>query len=622
MTSKILQSLQSEYGERLYLSYTFTDVSSGFFVQARDRFKHYDSIDYKVLDISQDPVRQGFRESEYDMIVAANVLHATPVLVETLSNCRKLLHPHGRLFMQELSPITKGVNFVFGLFSGWWLGAEDGRVDEPFVEPKEWDAKLREAGFDGTSSVTLDGEKPYYMNANIIAQPTIQKTYTKRVTLLTSSQELGPLAEATQMVLQQKGYKLDHCIWSKHTPPPDQDLISFVDIEGSMKPLLKNIGEDDLSFLLQVVDDLSQSTLLWLTEPAQIKCVDPYNAQILGFARTVRAELAIDFATLEIDHAGDAAAVAVASVLGKIQRAREVDGDLDPDMEYAWTNEAVHLSRFHWFPVAKALADAAPIPEAKRLVVGQRGMLQSLQWRGQTLGTSEPGEVQVRISTIGMNFREIMAALGIINIDTIEGRSGGIDAWGGESTGYVTAVGSAVKHLKVGDRVMCLGSSSPGFATEVQRPVECCVKIPDSLSDEDAATMPVVYFTVFCCLIDKANLQKGQSLLIHSAAGGLGIAAIHVARWLGAEIHVTTGTDKKVEFLLSELGVPRERIFNSRDDSFASDIMRVTNGAGVDVVLNSLSGDLLHASWKCVAAYDTYSGVFFEFFTSQLTHSF
>lgn len=131
------------------------------------------------------------------MIVAANVLHATPVLVETLSNCRKLLHPHGRLFMQELSPITKGVNFVFGLFSGWWLGAEDGRVDEPFVEPKEWDAKLREAGFDGTSSVTLDGEKPYYMNANIIAQPTIQKTYTKRVTLLTSSQELGPLAEAT-----------------------------------------------------------------------------------------------------------------------------------------------------------------------------------------------------------------------------------------------------------------------------------------------------------------------------------------------------------------------------------------------------------------------------------------
>ena len=609
LTSKILQSLRSEYGERLYLSYTFTDVSSGFFIQAQDRFKNYDGIEYKVLDISQDPFKQGFRESEYDLIVAANVLHATPVLVETLSNCRRLLQPNGRLFLQELSPITKGVNFVFGLFPGWWLGAEDGRVDEPYVDPEEWDIRLRKAGFDGTSSVTLDGEKPFYMNANIIAQPAIQTTYPKRLTLLTSSQELGPLAQATQTVLQQKGYELDHCIWRKHTPPADQDLISFVDVEGSTKPLLRDVGEDDLSFLLQIIDELSQSTLLWLTEPAQINCVCPYNAQILGLARTVRAELAVDFATMEIEHAGDGAALAVASVLRKLQRARQVDGDLDPDMEYAWTNGALHLSRFHWFPVGKALADAAPTPEAKRLVVGQRGMLQSLQWRGQTFEASKPGEVRVRTSTLGMNFRELMAALGIINIETVEGRSGGIDAWGGESTGYVTAVESAVTHLKVGDRVMCMGSSSPGFATVVQRPAECCVKIPDSLSDEEAATMPVVYFTVFCCLIDKANLQKGQSLLIHSAAGGLGIAAIHVARWLGAEIYVTTGTDKKVEFLVSELGVPRERIFNSRDDSFASDIMRVTNGAGVDVVLNSLSGDLLHASWKCVAAYGTYSGV-------------
>ena len=613
LTSKILQSLRSEYGERLYLSYTFTDVSSGFFVQAQDRFKHYDGIEYKVLDVSRDPTKQGFRESEYDLIVASNVLHATPVLVETLSNCRKLLQPNGRLFLQELSPITKGASFVFGLFSGWWLGADDGRVDEPFVSPEEWDNRLRKAGFDGTSSVTLDGPKPYYINANIIAQPAIQTTYPKRLTLMTSSQELGPLAQATQKVLQQKGYELDHCIWRKNTPPADQDLICFVDVEGITKPLLRDIEEDDLSYLLQTIDELSQSTLLWLAQPAQINCLDPYNAQILGLARTVRAELAVDFATMEIEHAGDGAALAVASVLQKLQRARQVDGDLDPDMEYAWTNGAIHLSRFHWFPVGKALADAAPTPEAKRLVVGQRGMLQSLKWRGQTFEDLAPEEIRVRTSTLGMNFRELMAALGVMNIETFGGRSGGINAWGGESTGYVTAVGSAVKHLNVGDRVMCMGSNSPGFATEVQRAAGSCVKIPNSLSDEEAATMPVVYFTVFCCLIDKANLQKGQSLLIHSAAGGLGIAAIHVARWLGAEIYVTTGTEKKVEFLVSELGVPRERIFNSRDDSFASDIMRVTDNAGVDVVLNSLSGDLLHASWKCVAEYGTYPDSFLYF---------
>lgn len=608
LTSRILQSLQSEYGERLYLSYTFTDVSSGFFVQAQNRFKNHNGIEYKVLDISQDPLLQGFSESEYDLIVASNVLHATPLIVETLSNCKKLLRPDGRLFLHELAPAIKAIDFVFGLFSGWWLGVEDGRVDQPYMDPEEWDTRLRAAGFDGTSSVSFDNERAYCVNASMIAQPAIQITYPKRLTLLTVSLELGPLARATKTSLQEQGYELDHCVWRQNAPPPDQDLISFVDIEGNTNPLLQDLGEDDLNFLLQIIEEISQSTLLWLTKPAQIGCIDPYNAQILGFARTVRAELAVDFATMEMEHTGNGAASAVVGVFQKLHRARNVHSDLDPDMEYAWVDGAIQLSRFHWFQVDKALANTVPSPEAKRLVVGKRGMLQSLHWREQTFPASQPGDVRIRTCSIGMNFKSIMGAMGLINFasENIGGRSGGVEAWGSESAGYVTAVGSGVKHLKVGDRVMCLGCASPGFATEIQTSALQCVKIPDSLSYEEAATMPVVYFTALYSLVEKANLQSGQSLLIHSAAGGLGIAAIHVARWLGAEIYVTAGTEKKVDFLVTELGVPRERIFNSRDDSFARDIMRVTNGAGVDVVLNSLSGDLLHASWECVAEFGMY----------------
>lgn len=115
--------------------------------------------------------------------------------------------------MQELSPITRGANFVFGLFSGWWLGAaEDLRVDKPFINPEEWDVRLRAAGFDRLSSVTLDGEKPYYLNANMLAQPAIRTNYQTRVTLLTHSRELGPLAQATREIIKQMGYQLDHCV--------------------------------------------------------------------------------------------------------------------------------------------------------------------------------------------------------------------------------------------------------------------------------------------------------------------------------------------------------------------------------------------------------------------------
>lgn len=108
LTAKFLEQLKSDYGERLYLKYTFTDISSGFFVQAKERFADYQGIEYKALDISKSPLEQGFTAGEYDLIIASNVLHATPWLHETLTNVRTLLQPKGQLFLQELCPITRG----------------------------------------------------------------------------------------------------------------------------------------------------------------------------------------------------------------------------------------------------------------------------------------------------------------------------------------------------------------------------------------------------------------------------------------------------------------------------------------------------------------------------------
>ncbi|KAK8101460.1 hypothetical protein PG999_011834 [Apiospora kogelbergensis] len=600
-TSKVLEGLRSSFGERLYLSYTYTDISSGFFVQAQERFKDHAGMQYKVLDISKSPVEQGFEPSEYDLVIASNCLHATPVLTQTLKHCLQLLQPDGRLFLQEISPITQGFNFTMGLFSGWWVGAEgDGRVDKPFISPEEWDVKLREAGFAGIDSVSFDGKRPYHMNANMIARPAERKEEAGpgRITLLTHSDELGPLASETRQLLRSAGYEIDQSVWGHELPPANQDLVSFLDVEGGQAPLLKNISEESWSDWLKLVETLTESTVLWLSLPAQVRCCDPHQAQMLGVARTMRAELAMDFANMELEHTGEGAASAVASVLGKIRRSRRAkQGDVDPDLEYAWFDGTIHLSRFHWFPVQQGLAETAARPDTKRLVVGQLGMLQSLQWRGYPLDALESDQVRIRTTTTAMNFKNLMMALGIIEFP--EEREGGIAVPGAEATGYVTEVGDAVGDLRVGDRVLTVGD---GFATVIQRPARFCAKLPSSLSDEEAVTMPTVYFTVLICLLERARIRKGETILIHSAAGGVGIAAIHVARWIGAEIYVTTGMEKKVDFLNNNFGIPSERIFNSRDESFLQDVMRATNGRGVDVVLNSLSGELLHASWKCVAA--------------------
>jgi NADPH:quinone reductase-like Zn-dependent oxidoreductase len=121
----------------------------------------------------------------------------------------------------------------------------------------------------------------------------------------------------------------------------------------------------------------------------------------------------------------------------------------------------------------------------------------------------------------------------------------------------------------------------------------------------DAATVTCVFATVIQGLLQVGRLGRGMSVLIHSACGGVGLAAIQVARMVGAEIFVTVGAQEKVDFLVQEFGLPRNRIFNSRNESFYDDVMRETDGRGVDVVLNSLFGNLLEKSWKCVAHFGT-----------------
>ncbi|THC90427.1 hypothetical protein EYZ11_010104 [Aspergillus tanneri] len=130
--------------------------------------------------------------------------------------------------------------------------------------------------------------------------------------------------------------------------------------------------------------------------------------------------------------------------------------------------------------------------------------------------------------------------------------------------------------------------------------------MPNSLTYEEGATMSAVYCTAIHCLLDVGGLRKGRSVLVHSASGGVGIAVLYIAHMVGAEIYATVGSEEKVQFLMSTFNIPRHRIFNSRTSEFLPRVMEETNGVGVDVVLNSLSGELLHASWKCTAEFGTF----------------
>jgi acyl transferase domain-containing protein/NADPH:quinone reductase-like Zn-dependent oxidoreductase/SAM-dependent methyltransferase len=594
-TNTILQNLRHERnGRLLYSKYTFTDISSGFFAAAKERFKQYPNIDFATLDIAKDPLSQNFQPESYDLVIASNVLHATSSLNETLGHVQKLLHPEGRLLMQELCSEGKCLNYIMGVLPGWWLGDADNRSEEPYVSPERWDMELKRAGFEGIEAVVYDAPDLTHWNAFIVAQPKYipRHDQTKNVAIL-YDEHSERFLEEIRHILVGKGHNAITPFRLVDPIPKDHDFLALLDIQ---QPFFEDISEETLQHFQQFVSDIGDNAVVWITGATQIDCEDPRFAQSVGAARSIRSELSVDFATCEIDNV-DFNLSKIVDVFEKFLRCRQ-DETQKPDYEFAISKGMVHTGRFYPFNLSQELQKPVTTFEQQSeldLTIQEYGRLGTLQWTSRPHRAVGNDEVEIDIQAVGMNFKDVLIAMGIV------GSTSG--TFGLEGSGIVRKIGSDVTDVAIGDRVFALG---PGcFSTSQVVLASRCVKIPDDLSFEDAATMPCVFITVIYSLLYIGRLEKGMSVLIHSACGGVGISAIQICRMIGAEIYCTVGNLEKVEHLMSTYNIPRNRIFNSRDATFLSDIMRETNERGVDLVLNSLSGELLHTSWKCVAEFGT-----------------
>ncbi len=223
-----------------------------------------------------------------------------------------------------------------------------------------------------------------------------------------------------------------------------------------------------------------------------------------------------------------------------------------------------------------------------QLDIAERGLLDSMSF--MPLSRAEPvtGEVEIEIVATALNFRDVLNALG-----TYAGEPGPL---GNECSGRVTAVGIGVEGLAIGDSVLALTGGT--FSSHVTTDARFVVPIPENLSPAEAVTIPVTFLTSAYALSICAGLEKGQRVLIHAAAGGVGMSAVQIARRAGAEIFATAGSPRKRE-LLKSLGIVH--VMDSRSLDFADEIMAITNGEGVDVVLNSLNGEFIPKSLSVLA---------------------
>jgi acyl transferase domain-containing protein len=225
---------------------------------------------------------------------------------------------------------------------------------------------------------------------------------------------------------------------------------------------------------------------------------------------------------------------------------------------------------------------------ATQLRIPVRGVLENLEIQPATRRAPGPGEIEIEVKAAALNFRDVLNALGMY--------PGDAGALGSECAGTVVAVGDGVHDLAPGDDVMAVGEGTLG--SHVTTAALLATRKPQGIGYAEAAGLPIAFLTVHEALIACADLKAGERVLIHAAAGGVGLAAVHVALALGAEVFATAGSDQKREFLKA-LGV--HHVMSSRTLDFAQHIMEETSGAGVDVVLNSLNGEFIERGLAVMA---------------------
>ncbi|NTJ06672.1 type I polyketide synthase [Rhizobium lusitanum] len=222
------------------------------------------------------------------------------------------------------------------------------------------------------------------------------------------------------------------------------------------------------------------------------------------------------------------------------------------------------------------------------------GRLDSLAWEETNLPVPEAGEVVVAVEATGLNFRDVMWAMGLLPEEALEDGFAGATI-GMEFAGRILAVGDAIDDLQPGDKVMGIGPAA--FSTHVHVRRDGVTRLPEKMETIAAATVPVAFLTAYYAMVELGRIQSGETILIHGAAGGVGLAALQIAKLKGAKVIATAGTVEKRRFL-EMLGA--DHVLDSRSLDFVAGVRQFTRGEGVDLVLNSLFAEAMERSIELV----------------------
>jgi acyl transferase domain-containing protein/NADPH:quinone reductase-like Zn-dependent oxidoreductase/NADP-dependent 3-hydroxy acid dehydrogenase YdfG/acyl carrier protein len=596
--------------------YTFFSTEASGLDQARRLQERFPALDLCLLD---EATAAGNRQ----LVIVTLDFCALGEAVRAVEAARSLLAPGGTLILVGPQPAT-WMDFVFGSNSGWWSDVP-GSAPLAAVQPAQfWKQRLRDMGLvqPHTFMHSKDALSGAYLlvarRAATLALRAAETVQAHHWLLLADAFGYSArLAAALRECLVARGDQV-----SSAPPGNSATLATALREAGELHGIvdLTALRDDaDSISALDLFECQSQrctraASLLRACEAAKITAPCHFvtlraaahllpgrarsaadraalvDAPLAGFVRTLMNE-AVSGGVRLIDLESAAADVKViAAALARELRAQDGEGEVI--LTAAGERYAPRLG------AARVLQDAEPagadVNETHNVRLGFTipGQLRNLSWEAIPRNAPRGDQIEVAIRATGLNFRDVMYALGLLSDEAVEKGFAG-PSLGLEFSGLVLNVGPDVSDFRPGDAVVGFAPSS--FGNRLMTRAAALSHIPAGMSFEAAATTPSTFFTAYYALHHLASLQPGETVLIHGAAGGVGIAAIQIAKWCGAEIYATAGSDEKRNFLRL-LGV--EHIFDSRNLKFSDQILAVTGGQGVDVVLNSLAGEAINRNFR------------------------
>ena len=579
--------------------YIFTDISPAFTLQAQTTFAQYPFIQYQTLDIEKDPQAQGFKLHDYDIVIASNVLHATENLAQTLKHTRSLLAPGGLLLLLEGTAPQNWIDIIFGMTSGWWRFSDKQlRPSHPLLPGQAWCDVLQASGFQQATSIDCT---PIHQSI-IIAQADAQLADTSPSkswliftdaggTGLRLSEQLRTTGSACTLV-----YPGDHY---QHTQP---DSFTIDPYQAShYQRLFDELGGTTITYCVHLwsldadiaTARLGWETVLHLVQAISKASISPRLVLLTQGAVSVSGEAVAGLAASPVWGMGKSIALEHPELrciridldtAAQADQIQAVIAEITEESPLQTEDQIAFRGERRWVPrlVRRGAKHSLPQTESYQLNVPATGSLDELVWQAAERLAPDEDEVEIQLHAAGLNFKDLLLALHRV---PAAGSVLGI-----ECAGVVVRAGSGVSDFAVGDAVLAMAPGS--FSRYVNVPTRTVAALPEGLSFEEAATLPIAFLTAAYALEDLANLQAGERVLIHAATGGVGLAAIQLAQQAGAEVFATASVSKWG--VLRALGI--KHIMNSRTLDFADEIRRLTDGEGIDVVLNTLHGEFTSRS--------------------------